>query len=378
LNTTDKIENDLDQPHKQKDPPTLAMSNITTAKVERFSNNPLIKAADVRPSRPDMEVLCVFNPGATLYNKKKLLLIRVGERPIQEKGYVSTAIMDEETGELEVLRFRLDDPDLNFTDPRLIVYRGLGYVTTISHLRTAISENGRDFKISDTPTLMGSGWAESYGIEDARITHLEGNYYLNYTGASASGVITGLARTKDFQTFEKLGVIFAPDNKDVAIFPEKINGRYHCLHRPAVKHLGHMAVWQASSNDLLDWGRHHTVLAPRFGYWDSERVGAGAAPIKTAQGWLELYHAADQNMRYCTGAVLLDLEEPWKVIARSDEPFLYPEASYEMEGFLPNVVFHSGVIDNGNGTLDLYYGAADCVTCGATISIDSVLSSLRW
>jgi predicted GH43/DUF377 family glycosyl hydrolase len=110
--------------------------------------------------------------------------------------------------------------------------------------------------------------------------------------------------------------------------------------------------------------------------WDSERVGCGAAPIRTARGWLELYHASDENTRYCTGALLLDLERPWKVIARSREPFLFPEAPYETQGFMPNVVFHNGLTDNGDGTLTLYYGAADDKTCGAIVSIEAILASL--
>lgn len=345
--------------------------------IHRFPNNPLVAPGDIKPSRPDFEVLCAFNPGATLFNGKKLLLIRVSERPLQEKGYISTVITDEETGELKVLRYKLDDAELDASDPRVIRYRGVNYLTSLSHLRAATSEDGKNFTVSSDPTLTGSNIYETYGIEDARIARLDGTYYINYTGVSALGVVTCLARTHDFQTFEKLGVIFGPDNKDVAIFPDRIGGRHYTLHRPAVKHLGNLAIWLASSENLLDWGHHQAIIGPRPGKWDCERVGAGASPIKTPEGWLELYHGCDENTRYCTGALLLDLEKPWRVIARSDEPFLVPQTHYERQGLLPNIIFHSGLIDNADGTVDLYYGGGDFLTCGCRVSIQDILDTLK-
>ncbi len=345
--------------------------------IHRFANNPLIAPKDVKPSRPDFEVLCAFNPGATFHDGRKVLFIRVAERPLQEKGYLSTAITDPITGELEILRCPLDDPDLDARDPRIFRYRDVNYLTSLSHFRTATSEDGKNFTIDPEPTLKGSGSYETYGIEDARITKLRDAFYISYTGVSAFGVVTCLARTQDFRTFEKLGVIFGPDNKDVAIFPEKIGGRYYTLHRPAVKHLGSLAIWVASSDNLLDWGRHQAIIGPRRGKWDSERVGAGAAPIKTPEGWLELYHGCDENTRYCTGALLLDLEKPWRVMARSRTPLLAPETAYEREGLLPNIVFHSGLIDNADGTLDLYYGGGDLVTCGCRVSVQDILETLK-
>ena len=101
------------------------------------------------------------------------------------------------------------------------------------------------------------------------------------------------------------------------------------------------------------------------------------SPIKTPEGWLELYHGCDENTRYCTGALLLDLEKPWRVIARSREPFLIPEAPYEREGLLPNIVFHSGLLDNGDGTLDLYYCGGDLQTFGCRVSIQDILRTLK-
>jgi predicted GH43/DUF377 family glycosyl hydrolase len=344
--------------------------------IHRFSRNPLFSPSDLQPSAPGLEVLCAFNPAATLFEGKRLILLRVAERAIPDKGHVATPILDLETGSLQIRQFRLDDPDLHFSDPRAFTYKGELFLTSLSHFRAATSADGIHFEIAQTPTLFPVGPYESFGIEDARITFLDGTYFLNYTAVSSRGVVTALASTRDFQKFERLGIIFGPDNKDVAIFPEKVNGRYQAFHRPAVKHAGLPSIWTASSDNLLDWGRHEIVIAPRANHWDCERVGAGTSPIKTREGWLAFYHAADHQTRYCLGALLLDLEEPWKVIARSDEPFFVPKAPYELEGFMPNVVFHNGTIDLGDGNLELYYGGADLVTCGASIRIADLLAHL--
>ena len=218
---------------------------------------------------------------------------------------------------------------------------------------------------------------ETFGVEDPRITRLGDDYYVSYSAISPRGVCTALAKTRDFRSFERLGLIFAPDNKDIAIFPERVDGRYYAFHRPATKHLGAPSIWLASSDNLLDWGRHEFVLGPRPGFWDSERVGCGAAPVRVPEGWLELYHGADHHTRYCTGAVLLDAERPWNVLARCSKPFLSPDAPCENSGFLPGVVFHNGLVDNGDGTLDLYYGAADDKVCGASIAIKDIMATLE-
>lgn len=346
--------------------------------ITRFPENPLITPNDVKPSSDDLEVMCAFNAGATILDGKTVLLLRVAERPVQEDGYVATAVIDRDhPGRYKILRIRLDDPDLVFDDPRVFTWQGCVYLTSISHLRMAVSADGHQFDVAGAPTLMPEGPFEEFGIEDPRIVHLDGAYYVNYSAISPRGVATSLARTQDFRTFERLGIIFAPDNKDIAIFPEKIGGRYWCFHRPSMKHIGQPSVWMASSPDLLDWGRHRHVLGVRPGKWDSERVGCGAYPVKTSEGWLEIYHGANEDTRYCSGAVLLDLDEPWRVIARSDEPLLEPEVEYETRGMMPNVVFSNGLVERGGGEVDLYYGATDETTCGATMDVQAVLDSLR-
>jgi predicted GH43/DUF377 family glycosyl hydrolase len=345
--------------------------------IQRFDCNPLITPADVKPSSENMEVLCAFNAGATTYKGDPLLLVRVAERPKPREGFVATAFMNEDTGVVEPLYVSLDDPELDFTDPRVFTWKGKLYLTSISHLRVATTEDGESFTIADAPALFPENAYEIYGVEDPRIVFIDGWYYVNYSAISLRGVCTALCRTKDFSSFERLGIMFGPDNKDIALFPEKINGRYYTFHRPSMKQIGTPSMWIASSDNLRDWGRHENVIEPRPGKWDSERVGCGAQPIKTEKGWLQIYHASDEHVRYCSGAVLLDLEEPWKVIARSEEPLLFPEMPYECEGLVPNIVFHNGLVENADGTLTLFYGGADTVTCAATVSIADILSSLE-
>ena len=143
-------------------------------------------------------------------------------------------------------------------------------------------------------------------------------------------------------------MIFPPHNKDCAIFSEQIGGRYYALHRPSSPTIGGNYIWLAESPDLVHWGNHRCLAHSRPGMWDSARVGAGAAPIRTPEGWLEIYHGADANNRYCLGALLLDLESPWKVLARSSEPIMEPLAEYERTGFFGNVVFTNGHVVDGD------------------------------
>lgn len=346
--------------------------------IQRFAENPLITPADVKPSSPEMEVLCAFNAGASTLGDETLLLVRVAERPIPEEGWVSTAFLNpEKPGEYEILRVKLDDPDLDYTDPRLFTYKGVLYLTSISHLRLARSQDGRAFSLAGSPTLLPESGYEVYGIEDPRLCWLDGWCWINYSAISLRGVTTALARTQDFRSFERLGLMFAPDNKDIALFPEAVGGRYWCFHRPSMKQIGAPSMWVASSDNLRDWGRHELCLSPRPGMWDGERVGCGASPIKTEKGWLQIYHASDENVVYRSGAVLLDLEEPWRVVRRSDGPLLSPEAPYEKEGLVPNIIFHNGWVDRGKGQIDFYYGGADTVTCGATLDVKAVLDWLK-
>ena len=216
---------------------------------------------------------------------------------------------------------------------------------------------------------------ETFGIEDCRVAKIDSTFYLTYTQVSRHGVGVGLRTTRDWKEFVHEGMIFPPHNKDCALFQERIGGKYYALHRPSSPELGGNYIWLAESPDLVHWGRHRCVAHTREGYWDSARVGAGASPIRTAKGWLEIYHGATKDNRYCLGALLLDLNEPWKVLARSEAPIMEPLEQYEQEGFFGHVIFTNGHIVNGD-RLTLYYGAADSVICAATFSVESILAGL--
>jgi predicted GH43/DUF377 family glycosyl hydrolase len=171
-------------------------------------------------------------------------------------------------------------------------------------------------------------------------------------------------------------MIFPPHNKDCALFQEKIGDKYFAFHRPSSPELGGNYIWLAQSPDRLHWGNHKCIATTRPGKWDSARVGAGAAPIKTEKGWLEIYHGANEEHRYCLGALLLDLNDPSKVIARSEEPIMEPIADYEKTGFFGNVVFTNGHYMKDEDTLVMFYGASDEVICSAELSIKEILSTL--
>jgi predicted GH43/DUF377 family glycosyl hydrolase len=342
----------------------------------RFEANPLLRPGDIPPSLEGMEVTCLLNPGVFRFAGKIWLLLRVAERPIQKDGRTSFPVLNEQ-GILSILEFDNSDPGLDITDPRIVRYGGRDYLTTMSHLRLVSSIDGITFSDpSGVTSILGRGALETFGIEDCRATQIGEKYCLTYTAVSENGVGVGLKTTTDWVSFEDHGMILPPHNKDCAIFEEKIGGLYYALHRPSSPELGGNYIWLAESQDLEHWGNHRCIAHSRPGLWDSARVGAGAAPIRTEHGWLEIYHGATKQNRYCLGALLLDLEQPWKVLARSVSPIMAPLAEYECTGFFGEVVFTNGHIRNGDD-LTIYYGASDSVICAAQFSISEILGSLK-
>ncbi len=343
----------------------------------RFDANPILRPADVRPSRPDMQVDCLLNPGAFQFNGKIGLLLRVAERPVQEEGWVSVPIIDPASeGGIRIFRCRKDDPKLKLADARVFTYDGRDYLTTLSHLRLAWSADGRKFIADEKPTLTGQTDLQTFGLEDSRVAKVGDRFYLTYTEVSEAGVGVGMTSTADWKRFEPHGMIIPPHNKDCALFEEKINGRHYCLHRPSGIGLGGNFIWTAESPDLMHWGHHRCIAKIRRGQWDGERIGGGASPIKTPEGWLAIYHGADEKHRYSLGLLLLDLNDPAKVLARSVDPIMQPEAPYELTGFFGNVVFTNGHVVNGD-QITMYYGASDEVICGATFSLKALMATLR-
>lgn len=341
----------------------------------RFPQNPLLRPADLTPNQPGWRVECLLNPGVFQFDDQTWLLVRVAERPPEREGFVSFAVLDEH-GQPCGREIPRDDPRLDLSDPRVLGWDGIHYLTTLSHLRLFASDDQVHFhEQRGYPALHGHGPWETFGIEDCRVARLNGRFFLSYTAVSPSGVAVGLRSTEDWHHFTRHGLIFPPHNKDCALFEETVGGRYLALHRPSSPEIGGHYLWLAESTDLRHWGNHVCLARTRPGEWDSARIGAGASPIKTDRGWLVIYHGANAQSRYCLGALLLDLSNPSRVLARSREPIMAPYADYETAGFFGQVVFTNGHIVRGD-EITLYYGAADSVVCGATLSVREILASL--
>lgn len=349
--------------------------------VRRFAENPLLTPAMVMPSRPDYRVVGVFNPAVVRTAGETLLLLRVAEAPLDvADDEVAAPCYDHRTGELVVRRWKRGAAGVDSHDRRLIQVDGQTWLTSISHLRLARSLDGVNFRVDPQPALAAAHPLEAFGLEDARITTIAGTHWINYTAVSSAGIGTALASSVDMREFTRHGIIFAPPNRDVVIFPEQHRGRYLALHRPMPEGLGQSSIWLASSPDLLCWGDHRLIAEPRVGYWDDLKLGAGAPPFKVEfQGrtaWLAIYHGVTRTpLTYSLGAVLLDGEEPSRVLARSDAPLLAPTAAYERSGFFGNVVFSCGQVVDGD-RVRVYYGSADGVTCAVDLSLRAILAGL--
>lgn len=352
--------------------------------ITRATMNPLISPAQVLPSSPDLRVVSVFNAAALVWSGETLLLLSVAEAPApMAEDEVAVPIITPGPAacpNITILHFHKSMPGLDLRDPRGILYQGEQYLTTISHLRLARSQDGLHFTVDTAPALFPSESYEEYGIEDPRMTQLDGRVYITYTAVSRSGVCVALASTTDFREYTKHGLILPPENKNAVLFPERIQGQYLMIHRPTGGGLGGLQMWLASSTDLLHWGVYRPLMAKRPTMWDSVRIGAGAVPIKTAAGWLEIYHGVNAEHGYCLGAVLLDLEDPSVVLARSAVPLLMPETAYERSGFYSNVVFTCGATVThtpGEGdVVQIYYGAVDETTCRVDIPLADILDHL--
>ncbi len=338
---------------------------------KRLKGNPIITPADVCPTRDDFEVIGAFNAAAFRYKGKIGLLMRIAERPIQQADFVSIPIVDRTSGNYKIKRFRKNDPNLDMSDPRVITYKNDLYLTSVSHLRLAWSDDGINFTIDKQPAIWPSGEYEIYGVEDPRVTKIGKRFYITYSAVSDAEVAVAMSYTEDWQRFTRCGLVLHPFNKDVCLFPNKSRGKYYMLHRPSGVLWKRNWIWLSCSDDLMYWGKPVCLAKTRADKFDSARIGAGAPPIVTEDGFLEIYHGADNNHRYCLGAMILDRNNPSKILYRSDKPIMQPIASYERKGFFGNVVFTDGAIVRDE-EIWIYYGASDTMTCLATMPISAI------
>jgi predicted GH43/DUF377 family glycosyl hydrolase len=296
-------------------------------KLTRSGKNPILTKKDV-----PFEVNSIFNPGAVKFGNEYILICRV-EMPNGRSSFVLAKSADG-------ISFKVD-----------------------SQVCLIPEDHGNNIKYTE------------WGIEDARIVNLENKYYLTYTGYSKFMPLVFLAETTDFKKYKVLGPISEPSNKDCTLFPEKISGYYWKIDRPSAEQKHN--IWVSKSKDLLYWGGFECLAEPLPGTWEADKIGISTTPIKTKDGWLVVYHGVRSfgiGAIYKLGVMLLDLEKPWVLKARSTSPILSPEFDYERIGDVGNVVFSNGWIPEDNGEIKIYYSGADSNICLATTSVDYLLS----
>ena len=245
-------------------------------------------------------------------------------------------------------------------DAVVLLYRAQGLTDDVSRLGFAVSTDGFRFSRLDQPVFAPGDETETKGVEDPRLTRIDDRYYMLYTAWSPLGIQVAMASTTDFFGWRRHGIVLpGPDNKDAALFPERIGGRYVMFHRIPPD------IWLAYSDDLTEWGDYRKIMEPRPGNWDSLKIGAGGPPLKTDQGWLCIYHGVSPDRVYRLGVVLLDLDDPAKIVNWPRAAILEPEEPWELVGDVPNVVFTCGTAEIGDNYF-VYYGGADKVIAVAT------------
>src|SRR6516164_8493310 len=320
--------------------------------LKRHFERLLLRPADLEPSRDDFEVVGVFNPGAIVAGDEVVLLVRVAERP-RERRPGFTASPRWVPGEGLTIDW-LSDDSIQVLDPRVVKRKadGLVRLTFISHLRVVRCGDGRSVQGVTDVRFLPASEMEEFGVEDPRITVFGDRYYFTYVAVSRHGAATALASTTDFRRFDRHGIIFCPENKDVVLFSEPIGGDYVALHRPnAATPFCRPEMWIARSPDLIHWGRHE-CLHGGGAEWETGRVGAGTPPVRVEDGWLEIYHGNRQPTRpgevgmYSTGLLLLDRDNPAKILRRTTGSVFEPTADFERHGFVPDVVFPTGIVED--------------------------------
>jgi beta-1,4-mannooligosaccharide/beta-1,4-mannosyl-N-acetylglucosamine phosphorylase len=257
----------------------------------------------------------------------------------------------------------------------------------ISHLTVARSANGADGWSVDTEPLLAPApdvASEQWGFEDPRVVWVGelARWAITCTAYGPAGPAVYLATTEDFATIERYGIVRHPEDKNAALFPNTIDGRWVMLHRPKTEFGGaHGEIVLSRSADLVSWSSPEQVLQPREGaWWDSLRIGIGPPPLQTVHGWLLVYHGVKDTVAgqvYRVGLALLDLDDPTRVLRRLPNWVLGPLAPYERTGDVPNVVFPCGLLhDATSGEVRMYYGAADNSICLATALLDDLLAAV--
>ncbi|MDE1848850.1 MAG: hypothetical protein KGH55_02360 [Nanoarchaeota archaeon] len=363
----------------------------------------LVSPSDVKPTSNKFSVIGTFNPGAArLSNGNIVLYVRVAEKlkneaSEDEKHYYAPRCVGEKACKIHFDRFKREEAQSK-SDSDIVFKDETKRLLFISHFRRVILDKG-GFSVKSIdrkPSFTGLSTNGELGVEDPRIVKIGEKYAMTYVSLSRQGnVSTSLALSKDCLNWERMGTIFSEQNKDTALFPEKIKDNYYIFNRPEGGfEFTPPHIWIAASKDMVGWGRNKPLKLSRKGKWDYERVGAGPPPIKTDKGWLLLYHGVinyrtrpfrkmfgteGNHFSYEIGAALFDLKNPRKLLARAPSPILAPTKKYEKEGFVNNVLFPTGLLRdvNDEDKLLVFSGGADTVVSVKKISLQDVLDSLE-
>lgn len=250
--------------------------------------------------------------------------------------------------------------------------------------RIARSNDGIHFELSDENFIDMQCTQEPYSLYhhfiDNRVTKIDDIYYI-ITPVMVHGFdspVGMLGKTSDFRTYERITVITHPKNRGASLFPERIDGKYWKFDRPGGGDGEHGDIWISNSPDLIHWGNFRPVLKAGYRFWNLQKIGP-TPPIKTDRGWLDIIHGVFSpagGTHYYIGAILLDLEEPWRVIGKTNSYLMMPEEQYERHGNCDNTIFPCGAIpDYANDELKLYYGACDKHVCLATGSLSAIVDA---
>lgn len=321
--------------------PILKSSSVIT----RYPGNPILSRKDI-PYTAEL----IFNAGVCKYENKYVMVFR------NDYDYVS------------------------------------GSKFNGTNLGIAFSDDGVHFKVKEKPffTMNDINDPEIKRVYDPRLTVIDGRCYLCLAVDTHHGIRGAIAQTQDFESFDFISMS-TPDNRNMVLFPEKIGGKFVRLERPFTVYSrgrDRFDTWISKSTDLKYWGDSSLLLAVEDVPYANDKIGPGAPPIKTEKGWLTLFHAVDIDQsrgkngwedewkkRYSAGIMLLDLDNPEKIIGISKEPLLAPETKYEtQEGFRTQVIFPGGMILEDTGEVKIYYGASDTVECLATVDVNDLLS----
>jgi len=268
---------------------------------------------------------------------------------------------------------------LNVFNPSVIQHNGLfhmfyraqGY-DYVSRIGYALSSDGLSWNRLEEPILAPHQGRDDYrGVEDPRVTLLDGIFYMTYTAFGANSYFPMIAKSKNLIVWEDIAPLERAENKDHVLFPEKIGGRYAILHRRSPN------IWIGYSDDLINWTNHSIIMKPRSGdEWDSKSIGGNGLPIKTEQGWLLFYHGYSEKHIYRQSVALLDLDDPSKVIHRPKDFIMEPEETWELKGDVPNVIFSCSNNVVGDD-LWFYYAGTDRVIGLATAPLSDVIDFAR-